>query len=62
MRITDILEAITELSYSQGFYGRLLRQLLEIKENDKASWDEIVKELEAQNFKTSLDMVLYFEQ
>ena len=32
--MNDVLEVVRELSYSQGFYGRLLRDLLEIRDND----------------------------
>ena len=61
MKINDILDAICELACSQGFYGRLYEQLMEIKDNDTDTWNKIVSELEKQNFKTTLDMVLYFE-
>lgn len=49
----QILGAIKSLAMSQGFYGRLLR---EIKETP-----EILDELERQNFKDSLDMVFFLE-
>lgn len=49
----QILGAIKSLAMSQGFYGRLLRN---INENPA-----ILDELEKQNFKDSLDMVLYLE-
>ena len=62
MKIDEILELISELSKSQGFYGRLLEQLLEVKENDPLQWEEIVEDLESKNFKEPLDVVLYFEQ
>lgn len=62
MKIEDILNAIQDLAQSQGFYGRLLRDLLEIRDTDKERWQEIVDLLEAQNFKTTLDLVLYLEQ
>lgn len=62
MKIDEILELISGLSKSQGFYGRLLEQLLEVKENDPLQWEEIVKTLETENFKEPLDVILYFEQ
>ena len=34
MNDEDILNAIRELASSQGFYGRLLRDLTELKENE----------------------------
>lgn len=62
MKMDEILDAITELSYHQGFYGRLLRDILELKNTDKDGYNDLKKELEKQNFKTTLDMILYFEQ
>lgn len=50
----DILNFITEMSYSQGFYGRLLRQ---IKEDKK-----ILTVLEKQKFTDTLDIVFFLER
>lgn len=58
MKRNDIINAITQLSYSQGFYGRLLRDLRSL---DKETYDEVMTELEAQNFSDTVDMVLFFE-
>jgi hypothetical protein len=49
----QILGEIKSLAMSQGFYGRLLR---DINENPA-----MLDELERQNFKDSLDMVLFLE-
>ena len=49
----QILNAIKSLAMSQGFYGRLLR---DINENPA-----MLDELEEQHFKDSLDMVLWIE-
>ena len=59
--IDDILENIKSLARSQGFYGRLYERLIEVRDNDADAWDEVVSELEAQKFRTALDMVFYFE-
>ena len=61
MKIEQILYEIKQLSYSQGFYGRLYNHIMEIMREDTKAYNEIKKELEEQNFKTTLDMVLYFE-
>ena len=53
MNRNDIMFAIKSLSYSQGFYGRLYRDL---KGNP-----ETLEFLEKQNFKNSLDMVMFLE-
>lgn len=58
----DILAVIRELSYSQGFYGRLLRTIYELKENDEENYQRLCEELENQGFTEPLDIVFYFEQ
>ena len=51
MNRNQIMKVIEELSYSQGFYGRLKRSMT----------DEALDYLEAQNFKDSLDLILFLE-
>lgn len=58
MKMKDIIKVIEDLSYLQGFYGRLLRSIDELSEEE---YDLLAEELEGQNFKDSLDVVLYFE-
>ena len=62
MKMNDILNAIRELAASQGFYGRLLRSLMDTKRNDPDRYGKIVETLEAQHFGDAVDMVLFFEQ
>lgn len=57
----DVIDILIELSHSQGFYGRLLRDLSEIKEYEPEKFELIVAEIESQNFTSPLDVVLYFE-
>jgi DNA-binding LacI/PurR family transcriptional regulator len=59
MNRSYILNVITDLSYSQGFYRRLLRAIKE--EINELGYSLILDELEAQNFNNSLDMILYLE-
>lgn len=61
MKMNDILNSIEELSYSQGFYDRLLRSILELKEECEEDYQLLVEQLEGQNFRDTVDMVLYFE-
>lgn len=56
-----ILDTIASLAQSQGFYGRLLRAIMEVKEADEERYEEFMQALEAQNFADPVDMVLYFE-
>lgn len=61
MKEKELLNIIIEFSYSQGFYGRLYRDLMELKEQDIKTYKEIIKEWESQNFTTTLDFILYLE-
>jgi hypothetical protein len=53
MNREQILSTIKSLAMSQGFYSRLLYAINE----DENIMDQLV----AQNFKDSLDMILYLE-
>ena len=58
MKRNEILGVIRMLACSQGMYGRLLR---DIRENPE--WgEEFLDECEAQNFGSSLDFVLWYEE
>lgn len=61
MKRNDILNAIQELAYSQGFYGRLLRSIMELKRENEDSYEMLMQELEDQHFSDTVDMVLFFE-
>lgn len=61
MKIKQIIATIRQLAMSQGFYGRLLNALMDIKENNTEKWAEVVEILEGQHFADPVDMVLYFE-
>lgn len=57
----DIIDVFRELARSQGFYGRLLRDLETLKETDPDIYADIVSEFEAQKFRDAVDVVLYVE-
>lgn len=57
----DILKLIRSLALSQGFYGRLLRYIIELRENDPEVYLDLVDEWESKHFKTDLDFILYLE-
>lgn len=59
MNRNEILRAIYDLSKSQGFYGRLYRTLIELNTED---YEQVMGNLEEQNFKDTLDLVLFMEQ
>lgn len=58
MNRDEIREVFKQLAMSQGFYGRLLRQ---IDEADEEARENFWKDLEDQNFKDSVDLILYIE-
>lgn len=53
----QILDVFRSLACSQGFYGRLLRDIYEDQEWGIA----YLNHLEEQNFRTELDLILYIE-
>lgn len=57
----DVIDVLVQLSYSQGFYGRLLRDIGELKKYEPEHFEMFVEEIESQNFRTALDVVMYFE-
>lgn len=61
MKMNEILENIKMLSKNQGFYGRLYHQIMDYKENNPKVFERIANDLEAQNFKDTVDMIMYFE-
>lgn len=57
MKKEEILQAIRSLAASQGFYGRLLI-ILTSDEPDAVAYLEY---LEEQNFKDTVDLVMFLE-
>ena len=56
MKANEILEAIKMLAKSQGFYGRLLNAIETSEEGE-----DILAELESENFKDPVDLVMFLE-
>lgn len=54
----EMIDIITELSYSQGFYGRLLR---DINELDDEKLDEVKTIWENKKFTDNLDFIMWLE-
>lgn len=57
MNKEDILKLIRSLSNSQGFYSKLYNFLSEDSEESRS----FLTELENQNFKDCVDLILYLE-
>ena len=58
MKREEIMETIKSLAGSQGFYGRLYGDLMELDEDE---YDEVMTKLESQNFKDGVDLVMFIE-
>ena len=59
--IEQVVDVIEMLSYSQGFYGRLLEEILYIEENEPAKYEVFKAVIEKQEFQNPVDVVLFFE-
>lgn len=58
MKREEIMETIKSLAGSQGLYGRLYRDLMELDEDE---YKQVMLELESQNFKDEVDLVMFIE-
>lgn len=52
------METIKTLASSQGLYSRLYKDLMALDEDE---YDEVMTELESQNFKDGADLVMFIE-
>lgn len=52
----EIKDTFISLSYSQGLYGRILRDIEETEDPDR-----VYQELENKHFESTLDLILYIE-
>lgn len=61
MNREQIMQVIRTLAKSQGFYSRLLENLMEMRDERPDELDNYLSLLESKNFQDELDIVLYFE-
>ncbi len=61
MTFEQIMDIIRNLAQSQGFYGRLLASITELRLENPEGYEEFKEELEKQNFKDAVDIVMFFE-
>lgn len=54
----EMIDIITELSFSQGFYGRLLRDLNEL---DDETLNEVKNLWENKKFTDNIDFIMFLE-
>ena len=57
----DVVNVIEMLADSQGFYGRLLEEILYIEENEPDKYEVFKGFIEKQEFQHPVDVVLFFE-
>lgn len=60
--VEQVIEVVKMLSHSQGTYGRMLEQILYLRENKPDAFDEFSRIIESQHFKDPVDIILFFEQ
>lgn len=58
MTIKDLFDLCETMKYSQGFYGRLLRQLNEMDDIELADLNTVIQ---SANLQTPLDLILWLE-
>lgn len=58
LSLEDVIRLITTLSHSQGFYGRLLR---DINEMDEEGIEKLRKVIEEKKFKDNIEFILWIE-
>ena len=58
----QILETLRSLACSQGSYSRLYHALIECKNSDPISYNDIMDRLVEQKFSTPVDLILYIEE
>lgn len=61
MKMEELLNIIKQLANSQGFYGRLLRELEEIKQQEPIKYADIVEKWEAKKFTDAVQFILWLE-
>lgn len=59
--VDQVIEVIEMLSHSQGFYGRLLKDINYMKENAPDKFEEFTWLIELKEFQTPIDVVMFFE-
>ena len=61
MNAVQVIEVIHALSKSQGMYARMYSALVELRETNEEAFNAWCDHMEKQNFKDSVDVVIYLE-
>lgn len=62
MKMFEIITIIKDLAQSQGSYGRLYNELMQLKHSNPDEYDKLTMEWEKEGFETALDLILYLEE
>lgn len=60
--IEQVVDVIEMLADSQGFYGRLLEEILYVEENKPEQFEVFKGYIEKQGFQNPVDVIMFFEQ
>lgn len=59
--VEQVIEVVEMMSHSQGFYGRLLKDIMYMKENEQDKFEEFKELIELMEFENPVDVVMFFE-
>lgn len=59
--VEQVIEVVEMMAQSQGFYGRLLKDIMYMKENDVDKFEEFKELIELMGFENPVDVVMFFE-
>ena len=57
----EVVDVIEMLADSQGFYERLLEEILYIEENEAETYEVLRGIIEKQEFHDPVDVIMFFE-
>ena len=61
MNREEILNAIRSLAMSQGRYGRLMRRIEYLQEENPNEYEYLMEALENEHFEDAVDLVMFLE-
>lgn len=61
MNRLEIMETFASLARSQGTYTRMYNVLREMEADDPDCYNAVMSQLEEENFKDAVDLIMYVE-
>lgn len=61
MNRLEIMETFAMLARSQGSYTRMYNALREMEADQPDDYDQLMTQLEEENFKDAVDLIMYVE-